>query len=127
MRRSWEIERKRAVFSSSLRRSASASTISACILSRSRESSADSASARSASSRRRSASTAWARASPATALLARATIAKVISATQFCSAAIVKRCSGGMWKKLKATALAREASRPRRSPQTIEINRIAGM
>jgi hypothetical protein len=31
-----------------------------------------------------------------------------------------------MWKKLKATALAREAKRPRRSPQAIEISRIAG-
>ena len=36
VRRSWEIERSSAVFSSSLRRSASASTISACIRSRSR-------------------------------------------------------------------------------------------
>ena len=51
VRRSWEIERSSAVFSSSLRRSASASTISACIRSRSSASAASSASARSACSR----------------------------------------------------------------------------
>ena len=43
VRRSWEIERSRAVFSSSLRRSASASTASACIRSRSRVSASSSA------------------------------------------------------------------------------------
>ena len=48
VRRSWETERSSAVFSSSLRRSASASITSACMRSRSRESSASSASARSA-------------------------------------------------------------------------------
>ena len=126
VRRSWEIERSSAVFSSSLRRSASASTASACIRSRSRVSASSSASARSASSRRRSASTARARARPATVLLTTAAITKAASATQFSSSAIVKRCSGGIWKKLKAAALATEASSPSRSPQTVEISRIAG-
>ena len=126
VRRSWEIERSSAVFSSSLRRSASASTFSACIRSRSSASAASSASARSACSRRRSASSACARARPATVLLIAATIAKVARAIQFCSSAIVKRCRGGIWKKLKATALATEASSPIRRPQTIDITRIAG-
>ena len=90
VRRSCEIERSSAVFSSSLRRSASASTISACIRSRSRVSAASSASARSASSRRRSASSARARARPATVLLTTATITNATSATQFSSSAIVK-------------------------------------
>ncbi len=98
VRRSCEIERSSAVFSSSLRRSASASTISACIRSRSSASAASSASARSACSRRRSASSAWARARPATVLLIAATMTKAISATQFSSSAIVSRCSGGSWK-----------------------------
>ena len=126
VRRSWEIERSRAVFSSSLRRSASASTASACIRSRSRASAASSASAVAASSRPRSASTARERASSATLLLTTAAIMKAARATQFSSSAIVNRCSGGMWKKLNAAALRTDASNPRRQPQTIEIKRIAG-
>jgi hypothetical protein len=126
VRRSWEIDRSSTVFSSSLRRTASASTASACIRSRSRVSASSSASALSASSRRCSASTARARARPATELLTIAATTKAARATQFSSWAIAKRYSGGIWKKLKAAALAIEANRPSRNPHTVEISRIAG-
>ena len=83
--------------------------------------------ARSASSRPRSASIARARANPATVLLTIAAITNAASATQFSSSAMVKRCSGGIWKKLKATALVRDATKPIPSPHTVETRRIAGI
>jgi hypothetical protein len=126
VRRSWDIDRSSAVFSSSLRRYASASIASARIRSRSAVAAASSASARSASSRRRSASSARSLAAPATVLLTIADIAKAARATQFSSVAIVSRCRGGRWKKLNARALRSDASRPIRRPQTIETSRIAG-
>ena len=126
VRRSWEIERSRAVFSSSLRRSASASTASACIRSRSRVSAASSASARSASSRRRSAST---RASAREAGDGAAEDRRDREGGQGDPVLLVgdrEAVQRRDWKKLKAAALATEASSPSRRPQTIEISRIAG-
>ena len=51
---------------------------------------------------------------------------KATRATQFSSSAIVNWPVGGIWKKLKASALARQVANPSRNPQTIEITSIAG-
>ena len=45
-------------------------------------------------------------------LLTIAAITNAASATQFSSSAIVKRCSGGIWKKLKAAALSDRGEQP---------------
>jgi hypothetical protein len=73
--------------------------------------------ARSASARRRSASIARPRATSDIVLKMAATTVKAASATQLRLSAVVKRPTGGMWKKLKAAALANEVARPRVSPQ----------
>ena len=78
-----------------------------------RASSAD----RSASLRRRSASSARLRAAPARLLVTVAATRKVTSATQFSPSAIVNRPVGGMWKKLKASALTTEVASPIHRPQ----------
>ena len=82
-------------------------------LSSTRASSAD----RSASFRRRSASSARLRAAPARLLVTVAATRKVTSATQLRSSAIVNRPVGGMWKKLKASALITAVPSPIHRPQ----------
>ena len=68
--------------------------------------------ARSASRRRSSASAARARASSEIELARIAAMRKTTSATQFSESAIVNRPVGGMWKKLKASALATAVATP---------------
>ena len=75
---------------------------------------------RSASRRRASASWARLRASSASVLAIAAVTRKAASATQFRESAIVKRPTGGMWKKLNARALSSAVSSPSRRPQKIE-------
>ena len=121
MRRSWETERSSAVFSSSLRRSASASIASACMRSLSRARAASSASARSASARRCSASAARARASSASVPLCDRRDHEDRQGDQFAARRRSRSgATGGMWNQLKASALSerRRAARaavPRRS------------
>lgn len=53
---------------------------------------------------------------PGTVLLTIAVIANAANATQFCSSTIMKRCNGGIWKKLKATAGDRRQQPPNAAP-----------
>ena len=51
-----------------------------------------------------------------------ATTRKITSAIQFSPSAIVKRPVGGMWKKLKASALARLVAIPSHTPHTVDTS-----
>ena len=50
---------------------------------------------------------------------------KTTSATQFSPSRIVNRPVGGMWKKLKASALARAVATPRAQPQIEDTSSTA--
>ncbi len=81
--------------------------------------------ARSASWRRSWASRVRTRARSASVLATSAAMKKTPSATQFSPSEIVKRPVGGMWKKLKASALARAVAAPSQPPQKDETSSTA--
>ena len=65
------------------------------------------------------------RARSASVLATSAAMKKTPSATQFSPSEIVKRPVGGMWKKLKASALARAVAAPSQPPQSEETSSTA--
>ena len=65
------------------------------------------------------------RARSASVLATSAAMKKTPSATQFSPSEIVRRPVGGMWKKLKASALASAVAAPSQPPQTEETSSTA--